>query len=91
MGDTGRAAWQQTSIKKASLQGGGAPGGEIMGDDSGGARSAAVSATFGTDEADLIAVAPLPPLPPVHDPTLDLQTYQVIWTLEVLDANEEGR
>ncbi|MCH8269778.1 MAG: type IV pilus assembly protein PilM [Planctomycetes bacterium] len=89
--DTGRAAWQQISIKKATPQGVGAPAGEITGGDSGGARSAPVTATFGTDEADLIAVAPLPPLPSVHDPTLDLQTYQVIWTLEVLDPNEEGR
>ena len=74
--ETGGTSWQQINIKKASA--------------TGGVSSGNVDVPGVENEPDPMGIAPLPPLVPIHDPDLDLQTYRVTWTLDVLDRNEDG-
>lgn len=71
-----------------------APGTVVVGGDSdSGGETFNPSDDRSMKSAELSIIAPLPPLPPVHDSTLDVFTYQVFWTVELFDGTEaqEGR
>ena len=47
-----------------------------------------VFSDLGRHSAELGLIAPLPSLAPLHDSALDLLTYRVTWTIEILDGTD---